>query len=60
MYKKMLERQKKGQVDALGSGRNLPTIRKLSKIIFLTMDHGCQITKCFIKFWSENFKDQMA
>jgi hypothetical protein len=24
------------------------------------MDHGCQITKCFIKFWSENFKDQMA
>jgi hypothetical protein len=26
----------------------------------LTMDHGCQITKCFIKFWSENLKDQMA
>jgi hypothetical protein len=26
----------------------------------LTMDHGCQITKCFIKFWSENFKDQVA
>jgi hypothetical protein len=24
------------------------------------MDHGCQITKLFIKFWSENFKDQMA
>ncbi len=56
----MLERQKKGQVDVLGSGRNLPTVRKLSEIIFLTMDHGCQITKLFIKFWSENFKDQVA
>jgi hypothetical protein len=36
--------KKKGQVDALESGRNLPTVRKLSEIIFLTMDHGCQIT----------------
>ncbi len=42
----MLERKKKGggQEDALKSGRNVPTVRQLSEIIFLIMDHGCQIT----------------
>jgi hypothetical protein len=41
----MLQRKKKGQVDALGSGRNLPTVRGLSEIIFLTMDHGLSNNK---------------
>jgi hypothetical protein len=36
--------KKKGEEDAVESGRNLRTVRELSEIIFLTMDHGCQIT----------------
>ncbi len=41
----MLQRKKRGQVDALGSGRNLPTVREFSEIIFLTMDHGLSNNK---------------
>ncbi len=57
---KTVTKKKKGEVDALGSGRNLPTIRELSKIIFLAMDHGCQITKenktrCFMIYLLKNF-----
>ncbi len=49
----MLERKKKGQEDALVSGTNLPTVGELSEIIFLTMNHSCQVTteiktQCFI------------
>jgi hypothetical protein len=53
-------KKKKGQEDALDSGRNLPTVRELSEIIFLTMDHSCQITKeiktqCFIIYLLKKF-----